>query len=101
MIINNLIIRMGVFNKTFPFTNKNNLIYSTANSVGKTTLLRALLYSLGYNVPGTKRFPIEKYEYEVRLTLDDGTGLILRRPTTEIIESRVGEAVRSYFCLIK
>lgn len=97
MIINNLIIRMGVFNKTFPFTNKNNLIYSTANSVGKTTLLRALLYSLGYNVPGTKRFPIEKYEYEVRLTLDDGTGLILRRPTTEIIESRVGEAVRSYF----
>ena len=97
MIINDLIIRMGLFEKAFSFSEKSNIIYSTANSVGKTTLMRVLLYSLGYNVPGTKRFPIEKYEYEVSVTLDDGTGLIFRRPTTEIIESRIGETVRSYF----
>jgi len=97
MIINKLIIRMGLFEKTFSFSEKSNIIYSTANSVGKTTLMRVLLYSLGYNVPGTKRFPIEKYEYEVCLTLDDGTCLILRRLTTEIIESKIGETVRSYF----
>ena len=78
MIINDLIIRMGLFEKAFSFSEKSNIIYSTANSVGKTTLMRVLLYSLGYNVPGTKRFPIEKYEYEVSVTLDDGTGLIIR-----------------------
>ena len=97
MIINDLIIRMGLFEKAFSFSEKSNIIYSTANSVGKTTLMRVLLYSLGYNVPGTKRFPIEKYEYEVSVTLDDGTGLIFRRPTTEIIESRIVETVRSFF----
>ena len=97
MIINNLIIKMGLFEKAFSFSEKSNIIYSTSNSVGKTTLMRVLLYSLGYNVPGTKRFPIEKYEYEVSVTLDDGTGLILRRPMAEIIESRIGETVRSYF----
>ncbi len=97
MIINKLIIRMGLFEKAFSFSDRSNIIYSTANSVGKTTLIRVLLYSLGYNVPGTKRFPIEKYEYEVSITLDDGTGLILRRPTAEIIESRRGETVCSYF----
>lgn len=97
MIINNLIIRMGLFEKAFYFSEKSNIIYSTANSVGKTTLMRAILYSLGYNVPGTKRFPIEKYEYEINVTLDDGTGLILRRQTAEIIESRIGEKVCSYF----
>lgn len=97
MIINNLIIRMGLFEKAFSFSDNGNIIYSTANSVGKTTLMRALLYSLGYNVPGTKRFPIEKYEYEVTLTLDDGMGLILRRPTAEIIESKIGDTVCSYF----
>ena len=97
MIINNLIIRRGLFKKAFSFSDKGNIIYSTANSVGKTTLMRVLLYSLGYNVPGTKRFPIEKYEYEVSVTLDDGKGLILRRPTAEIIESRIGEIFCSYF----
>jgi hypothetical protein len=88
---------MGLFEKAFSFSEKSNIIYSKANSVGKTTLMRVLLYSLGYNVPGTKRFPIEKYEYEVSVTLDDGTGLILRRPTAEIIESRTGETVCSFF----
>lgn len=97
MNINKLIIRMGLFEKTFPFSDKSNIIYSTENSVGKTTLLRALLYSLGYNVPGTKRFPIEKYEYEVSVTLDDGKDLILRRPTIAIIECRTGGSFYSYF----
>ena len=97
MIINNLIIRMGLFEKAFSFSDKSNIIYSNANSVGKTTLIRALLYSLGYNVPGTKRFPIEKYEYEVSLTLDDGTVLILRRPTAEILECLTVDTIHSYF----
>lgn len=37
----------------FVFTDKN-LIYSKKNARGKTSLLRLLLYSLGYDVPATK-----------------------------------------------
>lgn len=79
MIINSIAIRMGLFEKTFPFSDKGNLIFSQGNSVGKTTLLRVILYSLGYNVPGTKRFPIEKYEYETKVTTDEGKVYILKR----------------------
>ena len=33
---------------------KNTLIHSSENSVGKSTLLRLLFYSMGYNIPQTK-----------------------------------------------
>lgn len=35
------------------FSDNINLIHSNENSKGKTTLLRALLYALGYNIPAT------------------------------------------------
>lgn len=85
MIISNIVIRRGLFEKAFSFSNKNNLICSQGNSVGKTTLLRVLLYSLGYNVPGTKRFPIEKYEYEVTVITDKGEKLVLIRQSHSYI----------------
>lgn len=45
--------------KTFEFDLKN-MIFSQSNSVGKSTLLRLLFYSLGYSVPGTKKFNFNK-----------------------------------------
>ena len=97
MIINNIVIRMGLFEKAFTFSEKGNLIFSTGNSVGKTTLVRIILYSLGYNVPGTKRFPIEKYEYEVHVTTDEGKLLKLIRQSSEIMVCRIGETVNTYY----
>lgn len=39
--------------REFIFDDKINLIYSKDNSKGKTTLLRAILYGFGYNIPAT------------------------------------------------
>ena len=45
------------FNKSF------NLIYSKNNSVGKTTLLRCLLYAMGFNIPNNSTFVNEIIVY--------------------------------------
>ena len=39
--------------REFIFDDNINLIYSKDNSKGKTTLLRAILYGFGYNIPAT------------------------------------------------
>lgn len=97
MIISDLVIRMGLFEKTFTFSDKSNLIFSTENSVGKTTLVRLILYSLGYTVPGTKRFPIEKYEYEVHVKTDQGEILELKRQSSDVIVCKIGDTANSYY----
>lgn len=49
------------------------LIHSTKNSAGKSTLLRLIFYSMGYNIPKTKRLPFKKVK--TRLVLQTSTGL--------------------------
>ena len=61
------------FNKSF------NLIYSKNNSVGKTTLLRCLLYAMGFNIPNTKNFKMEKYLFSLKLKTDSGKELLIKR----------------------
>ena len=48
-------IKEGLSERTINFSDGANLIHSGKNSCGKTTLLRLMLYSLGYNIPSTKR----------------------------------------------
>ncbi len=79
MRIEYLIIKQGVFEKRFDFSSKNTLVFSKENSVGKTTLLRTLLYSLGFKIPGTKLYPIEKFEYETEVLTDSGRTIRLNR----------------------
>jgi len=69
MKINSVYIQRGIEERSFLFDSKINLIYSKENSKGKTTLLRLILYGLGYNVPatdGVKTFEdfFVKIEYE-------------------------------------
>ena len=98
MRINYLKIKQGVFEKHFDFSNGNTLIYSKDNSVGKTTLLRTILYSLGFRIPGTKLFPIEKYEYETEILTDAGRSVILNRNSIDYIVRLEGEELETY-CL--
>ena len=63
-----------------------NLIFSEKNSTGKTTLLRCLLYGLGYAVPGTKKFKIESCSIKVVMEKDDGPLLTLNRNSANSIE---------------
>lgn len=49
----------GFETKTFRFNNKT-AIYSSKNSVGKSTLLRLLFYSIGYAIPSTKKIKFDR-----------------------------------------
>jgi hypothetical protein len=93
MIIESLLIKKGMEEKRFFFSPRNNLIFSRDNSRGKTTLLRLLLYSLGYSIPGTKRFFFNNCETESSLITDSGESIKLVRPSSDYIvfHSRVGQ----------
>ncbi len=79
MKVISLTITEGFFKKYFKFSSEYNLIYSLRNSVGKTTLLRCLLYSLGFNIPNTKNFKMENYTFTLFLITDSGKELIINR----------------------
>ena len=80
MIINSLLIKDGYFEKKYEFEKGFNLIHSTPNSVGKTTLLRSLIYAMGYPIPGTKKFPLTKPEFTLNFQLESGeTAQIVRK----------------------
>ncbi|QNK39954.1 hypothetical protein [Caproicibacter fermentans] len=60
MIFKSITITEGQKSKTYTFSENANLIHSNDNTVGKTTLLRLMLYSLGYPIPNTKNIKFEK-----------------------------------------
>lgn len=64
MIIKSICIKEGLFSRFIEFSCNANLIHSKQNSKGKTTLLRFLLYSLGYNIPNTRKIKFERCEVE-------------------------------------
>lgn len=98
MIIEYVTIRYGMYEKVFPFSKGNNLIHSQNNSVGKTTLMRVILYSIGYSVPGTKMFPLEKYEVEAKIITDEAKEIRLVRKTPNYIVCHEDEELQTY-CL--
>ena len=76
--------------RTFLFSEYNNLIHSKENSKGKTTLLRLLLYSIGFNVPNTKNIKFENCEVKVQITTEDNSELLLIRNYREYILLKTG-----------
>ena len=67
MRLTTLIVKQGFFEKTFSFSNKINIIYSKKNGCGKTTLIRLLLYALGFNIPNTKNLKFDCLEINLIL----------------------------------
>lgn len=65
MIFKSIHLKEGMFEKNIIFSCNNNLIYSDKNTRGKTTLLRFMLYGLGYNVPNTKKIKFEQCNVEL------------------------------------
>ncbi|MBQ0153350.1 MAG: hypothetical protein KBS70_01030 [Bacteroidales bacterium] len=57
----------------------NNLIHSDNNSKGKTTLLRLLLYSIGYNIPNTHDIKFEKCIVESVIETDSYEEISFKR----------------------
>lgn len=80
MMINKFSLQhRNAFNaKEVDFASKVNIIYSDKNSTGKTTLLRAILYTLGFPVPNTELIRFEDYEFKLELA-HNGTQFPIER----------------------
>lgn len=50
------------------FDSNTNIIFNSENSQGKTTLIRFIIYGLGYNIPIT--YPIESSKYTTKLVIN-------------------------------
>lgn len=83
------------------FDDKINLIYSKENSKGKTTLLRAILFGLGYNIPATdgiKTFDdfsiqIDIIEKSQQYSLERNGDIVVLNNTNENITYMVPEQI--------
>lgn len=68
----------GMYQRTIEFSENNNLIFSKGNSQGKTTLLRLMMYSLGYKIPNTKTMKFDSCYVEAKVKVKDNTYLLFR-----------------------
>lgn len=86
MKIQSLTIERGAFSKSFSFANTANLIHSEKNSQGKTTLIRFLLYALGYPIPNTRGMKFDDYILTVVLKTERlGSIILIRTNKKQII----------------
>ncbi|MCT1176485.1 coiled-coil domain-containing protein [Pediococcus pentosaceus] len=49
------------------FADQSTLIYSSSNSKGKTSLVRLILYALGYPIPSTNKMDFSKLETQIEI----------------------------------
>lgn len=70
MIFKSIYLKEGFFERTINFTDRVNLIYSKNNSCGKTTLLRFVLYALGYSIPNTRKIKFKNCEAKLIIDCD-------------------------------
>lgn len=85
MIIRSIHVKEGFSERTIDFSDKVNLIHSDKNSKGKTTLLRFLLYSLGYNIPNTKKIKFDRCEVNTNLICEPSGDMSLFRYSNDFI----------------
>lgn len=83
MKFNFLTIEYDGIVKTINFQSNFNLIYSDKNSVGKSTLLRFLFYSLGYNIPSTRKIKFQ--DSVVKCNFENQLGTVQTRRSNNLI----------------
>lgn len=79
MIFKSIRLKEGFFERTITFSQGVNLIHSVKNSCGKTTLLRFMLYALGYNIPNTRKIKFDRCEAELVIECETVGDILLRR----------------------
>lgn len=85
--------RNDVDYKAFNFDDHMMMFKSEKNSQGKTTFLRGLLYSLGFNVPNTKNVKFEKYDFQTLVITNNHKELLISRSDSII---RINDQFYSY-----
>lgn len=96
MIIKSIYLEEAMYKRFVEFSSKNNLIYSVTNSKGKTTLLRLILYSLGFPIPSTKKINFENCKVVTTLILDDDKEVVLTRDTANIVSANFSNSFEEY-----
>lgn len=96
MIIQSIRIKEGFAERIFDFTDSVNLIFSKENSKGKTTLLRFMLYSLGYNIPNTRKIRFDRCEIVTTILVDNVGKMVLSRYSNDFIEATVADEKKTY-----
>lgn len=86
MIFKSIYLQEGMFERKIVFNKSNNLIYSKKNSRGKTTLLRLMLYGLGYNIPNTKNIKFNKCNILLEVESEISGTIFLKRDDNNSIE---------------
>jgi len=81
MTINKFIVqhKHSFMSKELDFEAGTNFIHSVDNSTGKTTLLRAIIFLLGFPVPNTELIRFEDYEFTAELTVKDKPFTVVRK----------------------
>lgn len=64
--------------KVLPFDSTANVFYSVKNSTGKTTLVRVILYTLGFSIPDTELVNFEEYTFTLKLEIKNEVFIIKR-----------------------
>lgn len=96
MIFQSIRIKEGFAERTFNFSEGVNLIFSKENSKGKTTLLRFMLYSLGYSIPSTRKIRFDRCEIVAQILCDTGGGITLSRYSSDYIEATIAGEKKTY-----
>ena len=71
-------------------------IYSQRNSRGKTTLLRLMLYGLGYDIPSTRKLKFDKCYIELEAEFENLGQVKLIRNKKELIEVIINGEIQTY-----
>ena len=96
MIIKSIHLKEGMFERKIDFINHANLIYSKENSCGKTTLLRLILYGLGYSIPNKRNIKFNKCIVKLTVNCDDKSDIFLTRTDTFSIELNDGKSITTF-----
>lgn len=86
---------LGDNQKIFTFSPGVNVVFSKKNSVGKTTLLRILMYALGYPIPNTRGIRFSDYETILKVVGANENEFVLTR-NCDYIEIAHGGIEKGY-----
>ncbi|MCY7008600.1 hypothetical protein OCK72_08105 [Fusobacterium simiae] len=96
MIFKSIYLKEGFNERRIDFSKEVNLIHSDENSKGKTTLLRFMLYALGYNIPNTKKIKFNQCEVEMIVENEKKEEIKLVRNSLPIIEIEINKKKKVY-----
>ena len=74
--------------KEISFPSSVNIIHSEQNSTGKTTLLRSILFTLGFPVPNTELIRFDDFEFKLEITLKDTLYHVERKSNLLIVNGQ-------------